>query len=103
MGSTGINSISLIRYLNTVFANNKEFFEDEKVPTIYPNPVGNSFKIKSGMGQIQISDVTGRAIQSFCVNQNEVTIDVSNYAKGVYFVAIIVKNQQPISLKFIKE
>jgi uncharacterized delta-60 repeat protein len=103
LGSTGINSISLIRYLNTVFANNKEFFEDEKVPTIYPNPVGNSFKIKSGMGQIQISDVTGRAIQSFCVNQNEVTIDVSNYAKGVYFVAIIVKNQQPISLKFIKE
>ena len=102
-GSSGFNTITLIRYLNTVFANNQEIFEDEKLPTIYPNPVCSAISIKNGKGQIQITDITGRIIQTLSVNQDDISIDVSAYGKGIYFISFIDKNHQPFSLKFIKE
>ena len=66
-----------------------------------PNPVHNTLNIAGNLkiDQIEISDISGRAV--FSAN-NERNIDCSELANGVYFLKIISGNQQ-VTKKFIKD
>lgn len=103
LGSSGINKITLIRYLNTVFASKDEITDKVNAPKIFPNPASNSLNIKGGIGKIQIVDVLGNTIQTFCVTHNDFNIDVSDYPQGFYFINFICVNNEVFNLKFLKE
>ena len=57
--------------------------------SLYPNPAQNTLSIKSDIevAEIEIFDGLGRLIENIQVNNiNLITIDVSNYNSGLYFV-----------------
>jgi len=69
--------------------------------TIFPNPASQSATIKftaqaNGKGELKITDVTGRLIQSFPVDyyngDNYLPINTGIWAKGVYFIALKAEN-----------
>jgi hypothetical protein len=75
----------------------KEF---EKGPlSVYPNPTNNVLKINSNkvLGAI-ITNAQGAFIRSIEIKE-ETTIDVSNYAQGVYFI----RTEEGQTVKFVKQ
>lgn len=69
--------------------------------TVFPNPASQSATIKftaqaNGKGELKITDVTGRLIQSFPVDyyngDNYLPINTGIWAKGVYFIALKAEN-----------
>jgi len=70
---------------------------------LYPNPAVNKAYIsftspEAGKYFIQVTDAQGRVLQTKETNavkgDNKVTVDVSHYAQGVYFVRIAGSNRQ---------
>jgi hypothetical protein len=64
---------------------------------VYPNPVTNNLHIQksnasNGYYQVQITDVTGKALQSDMINVSNNTFDLSvntiQWASGLYFVTV---------------
>jgi len=59
---------------------------------IYPNPTTGILIVKGKeIEQIEIIDVTGKTISKFTIKGNLQSIDLSNQAKGIYFVKAISK------------
>ena len=86
--ATGINAIS---------------FENEI--TIYPNPVKNTLNIKSNepLKQIIIYDLTGKSLKTKeNYNENNLTINISDLSKGIYFIQTISTTGKTFTTKFIK-
>lgn len=83
--------------------------EDNNLSTLnmklYPNPthdilhieLTNMFILSS---QIVITDITGKKLFSQYLNFQNVSLDLSKYSKGIYFVSFIAKNNT-ISQRFI--
>jgi hypothetical protein len=66
---------------------------------IYPNPIVDYFRIEtSAPTSAQISSLNGAILGEIHLD-NEATIDVSNYAPGVYFI----RTAEGQTVKFIKE
>lgn len=63
--------------------------------SIYPNPSTSVFKIDFGMTDILnydiiITNIEGQMVKKlFCLNSSVITVDMSNYNKGVYIVYIL--------------
>jgi len=62
--------------------------------SIYPNPTTGKVQISLNEQQVgstlQITDINGRVVKQLTIEQlNTLTIDLSNQAKGVYFVKLI--------------
>ncbi|MCF6350098.1 MAG: T9SS type A sorting domain-containing protein [Flavobacteriaceae bacterium] len=77
----------------------------EKIFTIYPNPVQNTFKIDSNeqeINQVLIFSVLGKKISEFSSNEANSNIDVSKLATGNYYIRI-VSGDSIITKKFIKK
>lgn len=61
---------------------------------VYPNPAYNKLTIDVDFDEsihtihVKISDLTGRKIQSFEMNQTSHQIDVSDFAKGIYILTL---------------
>jgi hypothetical protein len=70
---------------------------------LYPNPVNGAFCITLlQSSEIEILNIEGQIIKSLNANENHTTIDISDFAKGMYFVK--VKNENGVGVKkFIKE
>ncbi len=53
---------------------------------VFPNPATNSISLSSSVnaGIIEVSDINGRLVGSYTMNNNLVTIETQNYAPGVY-------------------
>lgn len=71
--------------------------------TLYPNPVKDIVNIdilKDGRYQLEILDVMGNVVADRELTNN-IELDISFLAKGVYFVRI-TQNQQSYTTKFIK-
>ena len=69
--------------------------------TISPNPTNGTFTLQGiPQGTYQIHDTTGRIIQSGNM-QNDLSIDISQEARGVYFISIQMKNEV-ISKRIVK-
>ena len=70
---------------------------------LYPNPTSNSLTISNddfAIESVQVINLQGQVLyKSNALNQNEVTIDLSNYSNGMYFVN--VNNQT--NIKVIKK
>ena len=82
-----VDTSSCISILNVGIAEIKSL---EKTFTIYPNPTNNRVTIvirkRTEFEKINIVDIRGTLIKSILVNSNQISIDVSDYAKGVYLI-----------------
>jgi len=79
--------------------------EHEINVSVYPNPTTGQFRIQNSEFRIQsveVYDVFGKLISSTEVNDNDVTIDVSNYTNGVYFTRIHTDNGT-VTKKVVKQ
>jgi hypothetical protein len=70
---------------------------------IYPNPSADNLTIETMQkSEIEILNIEGQILKSIAANDNTTTIDVSSFARGMYFVK--VKSEKGIAVnKFIKE
>lgn len=71
---------------------------------IYPNPNQGRFTVssKEEMKRIIITDISGRKILSKELHNNDVNIDLSQYAKGMYLISINV-NSKILQAKILVE
>ena len=71
---------------------------------IYPNPASEQLNIKlnAAFEQLEITNLLGQVIYIANVNEQEFTINVSDYRSGVYFIRLI-SNQGIATKKFVKE
>ncbi|MDD4149467.1 MAG: immunoglobulin domain-containing protein [Bacteroidales bacterium] len=70
---------------------------------IYPNPAKDYLTISdisNNIENIEIISVTGQVIKSFSVNSNEITLNLTNFAEGIYFVKL-KRNNEILTKKII--
>ena len=59
--------------------------EESTVASIYPNPSNGLFNIvDNNIESIEVYDITGKLVMQQQVNADNATIDLTNYAKGIY-------------------
>lgn len=99
----GLEDTWIVAFDFTLSNNELSLIQDFK---IYPNPTSDFIKINLQNDQynlVQIVDMQGRVINEIATNNNqEQTVDVSNYKAGTYFIKAKMKNGIYISKKFIK-
>ncbi|MCF0206041.1 MAG: T9SS type A sorting domain-containing protein, partial [Bacteroidales bacterium] len=69
--------------LNTVVSS---ISEDSQSVSIYPNPSNGTFTIVGDFVSYEIFDITGKQIMHKEAVSNTETVDLSNYAKGIYTI-----------------
>ncbi|MFH0866218.1 MAG: T9SS type A sorting domain-containing protein [Bacteroidota bacterium] len=70
---------------------------------INPNPATDNIIIESPQQTvIEISNIQGQIIKSITANENHTTINISDFAKGMYFVKVKTVNRFAVK-KFIKQ
>jgi len=74
---------------------------------IFPNPVKSKIHIENkfqyGTSKIIISDITGKYLNTYAVEGQNITFDISSYQSGVYFVRIVSSNGNVSTSKFFKD
>ncbi len=73
--------------------------------TLYPNPVANTVTIetKTGSGNYQLHDVTGKLLLSGTLNATRFNLDVSALSKGVYFLSLqTIKGRTTRKIEVVK-
>ena len=71
--------------------------------SIYPNPSNGIFTIETeGVYEITITDISGKTIQQLTINNEQLTIDISTEASGIYFLKL-QNNEIVKTVKIIKE
>jgi hypothetical protein len=92
--------------LSNIFSNNTiglyENSSNEQV-NIYPNPADDRIEISfPENSQIEILNIEGQVLRKIYAEDNHLSIDISTFAKGIYFMK--VKNDNGVTVKkFIKE
>ena len=82
-----------------------EVDEDIDFLTVTPNPANDQIKVKTSIddSKVLIVNALGQTIGSFFIKGKEITIPVSDYKSGVYFVYLMDRNKKIISIeKLIK-
>lgn len=83
-----------------------ELTQAVKEAGIYPNPVENTFKIKTSatIQHLEVFDVNGRLIQKQnSLSRLQATVDMQSFPTGIYFVRIyFTGNQLPLTQKVVK-
>lgn len=70
---------------------------------IYPNPNNGVFKITTTASVfVTITNSLGQTVLEQAINKGEETIDLSDYANGVYY-ATIIENKNIIRIKLVKQ
>lgn len=84
---------------NTVFA------ETQKQLALFPNPADEILFVKSTgiISAIEIVDVSGREIMNSNSGSKEITINLQQFAPGVYFIRVKNENGEISSLRFIRK
>ncbi|MGJ8667419.1 MAG: T9SS type A sorting domain-containing protein [Patiriisocius sp.] len=81
----------------------------EKLFAIYPNPVEDTLILRNKNSntdqlQIKVFSMQGQLLKSLSASMNSIySLDVSSYAKGVYFVSIENESGDIESIKFVKK
>jgi hypothetical protein len=112
-----INTINSVLELTVVNSNNdmaiytnellsiEDFINYDFV--IFPNPVKSTIHIENkfqyGTSKIIISDITGKYLNTYAVEGQNITFDISSYQSGVYFVRIVSSNGNVSTSKFFKD
>ncbi len=70
---------------------------------IYPNPSSGVFNVEiQDNYDITITDISGRTIEQLIINNEELTIDLTNNANGIYFIKF--QNSETVkTIKLIKQ
>jgi len=77
---------------------------NQAVLNVYPNPSKGTFNIAhslNGVSQYVVLDAQGRTVVQFSNNLNEFTLDLSNYASGVY--TLLIQGIEITTVRLIKE
>ena len=71
--------------------------------SLYPNPAFNKLNIETpSASEIEILNIQGQLIKRIAANENNTSIDISAFAKGMYFIK--VKTEKGLVVKkFVKE
>ena len=71
---------------------------------IFPNPTSNIINVNANnsIKSIQLFDVQGRILETKLEEENQVTVDVSTYSNGIYFLKINAENGSNIQ-RFVKK
>jgi hypothetical protein len=78
--------------------------------TISPNPFTSTttitfseelFRQAQQPSTIKVMDVLGQTIQQYTINNRQSTIDMSGYAKGIYFVQITDEKKTIVNRKIV--
>ncbi|ANI88968.1 hypothetical protein A9P82_06465 [Arachidicoccus ginsenosidimutans] len=74
-------------------------------PSVYPNPVVSLLHVTNleAGSTYRIVNVAGSVAASGSVSGTELSLNISSYASGIYFVNITNKNGKSTSLEFIKK
>lgn len=68
---------------------NSDLIGNKNTIKIYPNPANNKITINSPEKSIlEMTDINGQIIETFQQNSSNMTIDISNYPNGIYFVKV---------------
>lgn len=94
-----------ISYLTSI---NENILKSNQV-SIYPNPAINLVTINldaniAGKSKlVQVKDLTGKLVlnSSFLMNSNKLNLDVSALESGIYFVNVLVENNNMVTKKLI--
>lgn len=97
-----LQSDALITTLTTL-PDGIEFFDSDYI-TVYPNPTRDKFTINSNRqdligSKIELYNSFGKLIFAETIHNTSITVDLSRYTEGMYFVKII--NKQTIITKKI--
>jgi len=80
-----------------------EIINKPEVFLYFPNPATNKITIETnGKSEIEISNIAGQILKSIAASDNTTTIDISTFAKGMYFVKVKTENGIAVK-KFIKQ
>jgi len=88
---------------NSVLLSNPTF--SESCLSLFPNPMQDILNIQnteSNLSKVQIYDLNGRLLQNHFVQNNEVSLDVSQLTSGVYVVVLENEIGNQISRKIVK-
>jgi len=79
-------------------------FEDNKLFSLYPNPTSSKVNIISTdkVQVLQLLDMQGRILQTQTANEKQATIDLTEKAKGIYFLKVSTDKGTAIE-KIVKE
>ena len=100
--SEEISVLKVKDYIDTRIFTNIDFVDNNDI-NIYPNPTNNFITIEgNNMTYIEITNITGQTIMKKEVNTNQLTMDLSTYEKGIYFIKI-VKNNKSVTKKIVLE
>ena len=87
-------------------ANNGQLTIDNLQFTMYPNPARSVVNLQVdrliGAGSIVVTDLYGKQIKTQPLSMGTNTIDVSSFAKGIYFISTIT-NEGKITKKLVVE
>ncbi|RED25293.1 putative secreted protein (Por secretion system target) [Flavobacterium cutihirudinis] len=79
-------------------------FEKGSSVNLYPNPVGNYFKLNVAASKVQVYALTGQLVKSFNSNGNiDFQFGVSDLSTGMYVVKAYDENNAIQVMKFIKK
>jgi hypothetical protein len=56
---------------------------------VYPNPSNGIVEIRSGPGYLKVYDSTGREVHSLRISGGEISLDLSQYEKGTYYLTLL--------------
>ncbi|MFV0268980.1 MAG: T9SS type A sorting domain-containing protein [Draconibacterium sp.] len=101
------NEIDNPSFSNRVeYANGITGIVDQEVPfMVYPNPAHDKINIvaETSISTVRIYNFTGKMVKAMYISGNTVSMDVSAFASGVYFVDVQLSNQNSYKQKIIIE
>lgn len=63
------------------------------VLNVFPNPVRNQMTVSAkGMNNVKVYDIVGQEVMNVSVKEDEITLDVVDFANGVYFISVETAN-----------
>ncbi|WP_439131073.1 lamin tail domain-containing protein [Polaribacter sp.] len=82
----------------------KDFASTENNIDIYPNPVNNRIYISSNsnIDQVLVYNIFGQTMYTSSENKSDATVDVSNFAKGIYMVKVFTDGKS-MTKKIVKK
>jgi len=91
-------------YQNKIFRNRATLTRPEFSAFVFPNPSNDFVNISATkkITRIEIVDAQGRLIKSTNENSSEVKIDVSDLAKGIYFLKVLDENSNSETFRLIR-
>lgn len=106
MTATALNGCSHTDTINVTFWNNSgfELSEENESISVYPNPATDYLKFESEsfvINNMEIYNVSGQLVANEIINSMEFSLNVSNFADGLYFIKIFSPENKVFTRKIL--